>query len=321
MNHFSFSSSFFSTCLLLVSTSCVMQTKYNALRHTKESLQTEMIACSDALVLSDDKNSELRTQNSTLEADVTKLNKVLSDLNIEHSTLTKEHESLSKGYDNTVKNTGKLNYSIQTQQKEIQEMRAQLELSIANNTELGRNLASREKRVSELEELIAKQRENAKELKIRVDEALVDFELNDINVKVRNGQVYVSLSDKLLFGSGSVVVDPKGKEALSKLAKIVSIQDDFDIVVEGHTDNVPISKFSKYMNDNWDLSVSRATAIVRILIKSGVTPQIIHATGRGQYTPVVNNDTKDSRQKNRRIEIILQPKMAEFYNVLGSHQL
>ena len=312
---------FFLVSSLALNTSCVLQTKYNALNHSKTALETEMLACSDALLLSDDKNKKLDDLRQSLEKDTASLGLKLRGVNLDYEGLLKEHESLNKGYASSVKNTGKLNYSLQNQQREIQNTKAELELSVAHNLELSKNLKKRENKVLELEALIENQKDKAKLIKERVDEALVDFELNDINVKVRNGQVYVSLSDKLLFGSGSVEVNALGKDALTKLAKVLSSQDDFDVIVEGHTDNVPISKFSKYMNDNWDLSVSRATSIVRALIKNGVAPEIIHASGRGQYSPVVNNDSKQSRQGNRRIEVILQARMLEFYNVLHSDDL
>src|SRR4030095_12087892 len=125
----------------------------------------------------------------------------------------------------------------------------------------------------------------------------------------KNGKVYVSLSEQLLFGSGSIEVDSKGVTALQQLAKAIKDQKDINILVEGHTDNVPVSKKSQYMQDNWDLSVMRATAITKILTKAGVSSAQITPSGRGEFVPLAANDTPPNKQKNRRTEIIITPNL------------
>jgi chemotaxis protein MotB len=131
--------------------------------------------------------------------------------------------------------------------------------------------------------------------------------------------VYVSLAEQLLFGSGSIDVDTKGVGALQQLAKAIKDQRDINILIEGHTDNVPISKKSQYMADNWDLSVMRATSITKILTKAGVTPQQITASGRGEYVPLAANDSPQNKQKNRRTEIIITPNLDELFKILNSN--
>ena len=139
----------------------------------------------------------------------------------------------------------------------------------------------------------------------------------ELTVEERNGRIYVSLSEQLLFQSGSAAVDPKGQKALAQLANAIKNGDQINIMVEGHTDNVPVSGQSKYMNDNWDLSVMRATSIVRILLANGVNPKNITAAGRGEHDPKALNDTKGNKALNRRTEIILTPDFSALIEALG----
>lgn len=177
-----------------------------------------------------------------------------------------------------------------------------------------KELQEKSKRVQELEDIINKQNESLNALQNLISNALVNFKSDELTVETRNGKVYVSMSDKLLFQSGSTEVDVKGKEALQKLATALQKQPDISIAVEGHTDNVPIS--SGKFADNWDLSVLRATTITRILTKYGLSPQRVSAAGRGEFFPVADNTTKEGRAKNRRTEIILSPKLDELMGAI-----
>jgi len=177
-----------------------------------------------------------------------------------------------------------------------------------------KELQEKSKRVQELEEIINKQNESLNALQTLISNALVSFKSDELTVETRNGKVYVSMSDKLLFQSGSTEVDVKGKEALQKLAVALQKQPDIAIAVEGHTDNVPIS--SGKFADNWDLSVLRATSIIRILSKYGLSSQRVTASGRGEHFPVADNSTKEGRAKNRRTEIILSPKLDELMGAI-----
>jgi len=127
------------------------------------------------------------------------------------------------------------------------------------------------------------------------------------------------MSDKLLFQSGSALVDKRGKEALAKLAGVLKVQVDIDVMIEGHTDNKPIKTVQ--FSDNWDLSVIRATSVVRILTKDyGIQPLQIQPSGRGEYMPVATNETTEGRSRNRRTEIIISPKLEKLFDLLGSRQ-
>ncbi len=157
------------------------------------------------------------------------------------------------------------------------------------------------------------------DLKNRISNALLNFKESDLTVQVKGGKVYVSLTEQLLFGSGSIAVDQKGVVALQQLAKAIKDQRDINILVEGHTDNVPVSKKSQYMQDNWDLSVMRATSITKILVRSGVSPKQVTAAGRGEFVPLASNDTPQNKQRNRRTDIIITPDLSELFNLLESN--
>lgn len=149
-----------------------------------------------------------------------------------------------------------------------------------------------------------------------VQDALLGFESDELNVEIRNGKVYVTMQDKLLFKSGSADVEQKGVQALSRLAKVLIKNPDIGVMIEGHTDNVPI-KTEKYQ-DNWDLSVARATSIVRILTnKYNLPSKRITAAGKGEFYPIASNKTKQGKAKNRRTEIILTPNLDELYSLIN----
>ncbi len=176
-------------------------------------------------------------------------------------------------------------------------------------------LADREKALSDLQKVIARQDSITKRLNSILRDALLGFKSDELSVEIKNGKVYVSMSDKLLFKSGSAAVETKGLEAIKVLADVLNKNNDIDILVEGHTDNIPI-KTAQY-RDNWDLSVVRATSIVRILTDNyKVPPTRITASGKGEFSPRANNDTAEGRASNRRTEIILSPKLNEIMELL-----
>ncbi|MGI8892150.1 MAG: OmpA family protein [Bacteroidia bacterium] len=176
-------------------------------------------------------------------------------------------------------------------------------------------LATREARLRELQGIINRQDSMVNALRNTLTNALVGFPKDELSVEIRNGKVYVSLSDKLLFPSGSTAVEPKGKDALVKLSEVLAKNQDIDILIEGHTDNVPVRTGSAF-KDNWDLSVLRATSIVRILTSNGVDSRRILPSGRSEYYPVAENETAEGKSRNRRTEIILSPKLDELFKLI-----
>lgn len=180
-------------------------------------------------------------------------------------------------------------------------------------------LAERERTINDLKSIIQKQNDLVNSLLSQVTNALIGFNPDELTVQLRDGKVYVAMSDKLLFKSGSADVDKRGKEALAMLAEVLTKQPDIDIFIEGHTDNIPI-KTARF-TDNWDLSVLRATSVVRILSNEyKVNPVQVIPSGRSQYFPVDDNSTSDGRSKNRRTEIILSPKLDKLFQMLNEHQ-
>ncbi len=178
-------------------------------------------------------------------------------------------------------------------------------------------LNERECTINELRQMINAQNEKVRKLLSSVKDALLGFSSDELTVREKDGKVYVAMSDKLLFQSGSARLDKRGEEALGKLAEVLNKQTDIDVFIEGHTDNKPINTVQ--FKDNWDLSVIRATSVVRILIKNyNVNPLQIQPSGRGEYMPVDDNETAEGRSKNRRTEIIMAPKLDKLFQMLQS---
>lgn len=175
-------------------------------------------------------------------------------------------------------------------------------------------LEAEQRRLRDLQHLLDQQRQAVEALRKKMADALVGFNSNELSVFIKNGKVYVSMQESLLFPSGSAAVNDKGKEALGTLAQVLNNNPDINVVVEGHTDSIPIRKA---FEDNWALSVARATSIVRILTATyNVDPVRVTASGRSYFEPVDSNSTPEGRQRNRRTEIILAPKLDELMQLL-----
>lgn len=176
-------------------------------------------------------------------------------------------------------------------------------------------IADQAARLKALQDMIQSQKNVMNNLKNSIADALMNYKSDELNVLYKDGNVYVSLQEKLLFKSGSDVVDPKGKEALRFLAQVLNNTKNITVMIEGHTDSIPI-KTTKF-KDNWDLSTARATSIVRILtVEDGFDSSRITASGKSQFHPVASNQTPEGRASNRRTEIILSPNMKELYNLI-----
>lgn len=311
---------FLSAILMVIFSSCIVsKKKYDDLLAQKVRMEADLADRNSAL---DKANADIVTLNemlAQLKEDTTNLGIDLRN-NIQKLTgLEREHDQLNVNYRNLLSNSGRMNRDLAQQQEQLLSIQENLERTRHLNDSLSNSLAEREKKVKELEQVLANKEKAVQELKNMISNALLNFKENDISVTVKNGKVYVSLAEQLLFGSGSVQVDSKGVSALQQLAKAIKDQKDINILVEGHTDNVPISKKSAYMNDNWDLSVMRATSITRILTKAGVSPEQITASGRGEYVPLAANDSPQNKQKNRRTEIIITPDLDELFRVLENN--
>lgn len=305
--------------LLVIFSSCVSKKKFDDLLAQKVRMEADLADRNSTLDQANTTLADLNDQLRKLKEDTTNLGIDVRKSSQQLTRLEKEHDQLNSNYKNLLTNSGRLNRDMAQQQEQLLGIQENLEKTRNLNDSLSNSLAEREKKVKELEQVLANKDKAVQDLKNKISSALLNFKENDISVTVKNGKVYVSLAEQLLFGSGSIQVDNKGVTALQQLAKAIKDQKDINIMVEGHTDNVPISKKSTYMNDNWDLSVMRATSITKILTKAGVSPEQITASGRSEYAPLAINDSQQSRQKNRRTEIIITPNLDELFRILESN--
>ena len=218
---------------------------------------------------------------------------------------------------NLMRDTTKMGNSIRQYQSTLNVNMTEQEKLNALLNQKKNELNERECTINELQQMINAQNEKVRKLLSSVKDALLGFSSDELTVREKDGKVYVAMSDKLLFQSGSARLDKRGEEALGKLAEVLNKQTDIDVFIEGHTDNKPINTVQ--FKDNWDLSVIRATSVVRILIKNyNVNPLQIQPSGRGEYMPVDDNETAEGRSKNRRTEIIMAPKLDKLFQMLQS---
>lgn len=305
---------------LFVLSSCIVtKKKYDDVLAQKIKAEGELAERNQQLDKAEASLKELNERLEQLKSDTASLNQEYRASQTKLDDLNKEYDQLNLYYKNLLNSSGKLNRDMAEQRDQLLAIQQNLETTRKMNDSLSESLAEREKKVKELEQVLANKDKAVRDLKDRISNALLNFKENDLTVKVKNGKVYVSLAEQLLFGSGSIEVDSKGVMALQQLARAIKDQKDIQIMIEGHTDNVPISKKSTYMQDNWDLSVMRATSITKILTQAGVSAKQITAAGKGEFSPLAANDTPQNKQKNRRTEIIITPDLDELFKILESN--
>jgi chemotaxis protein MotB len=235
-------------------------------------------------VASENRANKLQKDNDKVQSQLNDCNTKVKALNDEKANLQNEYAAV---------------------QNDLKDLSSQSKMTIADQA----------KRLKTLQDMIQSQKDVMTKLKNSITDALLNYQTDELTIYIKDGKVYVSLEEKLLFKSGSDVVDLKGKEALKSLAKVLNGTNDITVMVEGHTDNVPIK--TKQFEDNWDLSTARATSILRILTKDyGFDSNRITAAGRGQFHPIKTNETAAGRAANRRTEIILSPDLKEIYKLL-----
>lgn len=306
--------------LIFLMQGCIVsKKKYEDLLAQKVKTDGDLIERSKQLDKTSADLSDAEEKLKGLKKDTTDLGLTYRATSQKLTELNTEYEQLNSYYKNLLNNSGKLNRDLAQQKDQLLAIQESMEKTRKLNDSLGTSLIEHEKKVKELEGILSNKDKAVQDLKNSISNALLNFKENDLTVNVKNGKVYVSLAEQLLFGSGSIDVDAKGVTALQQLGKALKDQRDIQIMVEGHTDNVPISKKSTYMQDNWDLSVMRATSITKILTKAGVSANQISAAGKGEYSPLAPNDTPQNKQKNRRTEIIVTPNLDELFKILGTN--
>lgn len=309
---------FLSSSVLL--TSCVSSKVYKDLEGRHAQLQEENRELSREFDDLQAANRRNEAELTALKAEYERTKAERDRLQEEYNTTRASYEKLKTSYDALEANSSS---ALAENSKRNRELLAELdakEKALLTEKErlekLQQDLAARSKRVDELESMIAAKDAKMNALKNAISKALVNFEGKGLTVEQREGKVYVSMENKLLFNSGSWAVGPEGKRAVQQLASVLAENPDIAVLIEGHTDNVPYNG-SGQLTDNWDLSTKRATAIVHLLKENpGIDPQNLTAAGRGEFAPVASNDTAEGRAKNRRIEVILTPKLDEISRLL-----
>lgn len=302
-------------------TSCVSAKVYKDLESRFSTLQDENADLREDLAAAKKEWNKFEKQSQELEQALAKATAERDELQRKYISTKTNLDNLQESFDaleanssatiaeNSRKNRELLS-ELETKQNALAEERAQLD-------KLRRDLAERSQRVDELEGLLAQKDAKMRALKDAISKALVDFEGKGLTVEQRDGKVYVSLENKLLFDSGSWTVGTQGKQAVQQLASVLATNPDISVLIEGHTDNVPYGGNGP-LKDNWDLSTKRATAIVEILLQTaGIEAQNLTAAGRGEFAPVATNETAEGKSKNRRIEVILTPKLDEVTKLLN----
>lgn len=320
--------------LLVILTSCVTQRvhddvinenkeleiKNNRLEAGMDSLKIEYQGLLEQNRIIETKLKELNSNVEKLKQDTTLMGSSIRNIQRLHGDLSMSYENLLKSnreilQEKIEKNERLLN-DLENLRNELNAKEISLDKKDVYLSDMNKELEAREVRLKELESILSEKDKQVSDLRKTVSDALLGFRDQGLTVSVQNGKVYVSLEERLMFESGSYKVDKTGKKALIELAKVLNQQADISVLVEGHTDNVPLGPSSK-LADNWDLSVLRSTEVVRILTKEGkVLPERVIAAGRGEFMPIADNNSAESRRKNRRIEIILSPNLDKLFDLI-----
>lgn len=298
-------------------TSCVSSKVYNDLESEHADLKRENRNLKSDL----EKYENLEEDFSALKKDYAQAISERDRLKEELASIRRNYETLKDSYDALEENSSAAiaDNSRQNRQllAELEEKENALAQEQARLARLQRDLDSRSRRIDELEGLIAAKDAKMNALKEAISKALTNFEGKGLSVEQRDGKVYVSMENKLLFSSGSWAVNAEGRQAVQQLGQVLAQNPDIAVLIEGHTDDVPYGG-SGALKDNWDLSTKRATSIVQILRENNnIDPQNLTAAGRGEYAPIASNETAEGRSRNRRIEVILTPKLDEVTKLLN----
>ena len=309
--------------VVLNATACVSSKLFQELEGKYSQLKSdydELSLTNDSEIdLKKDLQNELNTLKQTFATVKSERDQLESDLN----SLKKNYDNLNAAYAALEQNSSKVIEENSKKNRALLQQLGSKEQALAlENKRLMRleaDMQERSERITELEALIAAKDQAMNDLKNAISRALTDFEGKGLSVEQRDGKVYVSMENKLLFKSGSWAVNSEGRNAIVQLGNVLAENPDIAVLIEGHTDNVPFSNRGQISN-NWDLSTKRATAIISILAENkAISLENITAAGRGEYSPVDSNDTNEGKAKNRRIEVVLTPKLDEISKLLNKN--
>ncbi len=310
--------------LLILISSCVPNRKFidvqkakeaceaenKQMRATTEEYETKANEIQSKFDVAQRRLDALRSDTSVMGSSIRILRKQYDKINALNEQLLNKTASLNEGTEQEKRNLmtelDQVRLNLQAKEDALNQLEATLGAKQAE-------LEDREEKLENLRSIIQRKDSSMQALRKSVADALIGFEGKGLTVEKRNGRVYISMEAQLLFATGSTKVDQKGKQAVIDLARAIQGKDDLRVMVEGHTDTDEFSR-STYPRNNWDLSVLRATSVIQIMLdNSDLDPHILEAAGRSQYQPVDPND----KSKNRRIEVILSPKLEELMNIIN----
>ncbi len=295
---------------------CVSTQKYNDLETRYRNSMRENAKLrkdSDILKVLQNEHNILQKDKTALELQKDDLQNELSSLNQNYNNLKKDYEALSSKNSAMLKKNAEKNRELLSN---LEKVRTELDAKKASLAQTEKELANKIARIDELENLLSEQKRMLADLKKSVEKALKSYEGKGLTVEEKEGKIYISMENKLLFASGKWVVQEQGIMALKQISEVLKNEADLNILIEGHTDNVEFSGATA-VKDNWDLSVMRATSITKVLEKNGVSPIQMTAAGRSEYIPVFDNNSSEGKAKNRRVEIILTPDYNKILEILN----
>ncbi len=322
---------------LIGAISCVPSRLLEESKAKLNSCETELATLKKTSQENDAKLTAVKEQSGKDQKAIEQLKKDTATVGGNYRALSSKHEKLNtineqlmdrynKLLSGTEKDNAKLSSSLQStteellrKKDELKTLETQLNKQKSDLDNLTTELQKREVRVNELEDILKKKDQAVADLRKKLSDALIGFEGKGLTITQKNGKVYISMDESLLFASGKTNVEPKGIDALKNVAKVLEQNPEINVMVEGHTDDVPM-KGNGDIKDNWDLSVMRATSVTKIMLNNAkIDGSRITSAGRGEFFPLDNGKTSDARKKNRRTELILTPKLDELLKVLGSN--
>ncbi len=304
-------------------TACVSKKKFDGLTRQFDDLQADYVTQTAELNNCEDTVEQLQSTQADLQDQLNRIRNAKATLEQDLANQQNDYQQLEASYKALEANSSKvlaenaqqnrrLLKELEAKKKALAEERQRLE-------QLQKDLDFRAKRINDLEQMVVANEEKMNALKNKLSDALINFEGRGLSVEQRNGKVYVSMENKLLFKSGSWAVGTEGRAAVNELGKVLADNPDIAVLIEGHTDNDPYNG-SGPLKDNWDLSTKRATEVLKLLLNNqDIEPERLTAAGRGEFAPIAPNTTTQGKAKNRRIEVVLTPKLDEITELLNQH--
>jgi len=323
--------------MAVLATSCVtkqkyleLENKYKECTEDKRFSETELADCQNKNKELDRQVNALQTKVDQLKKDTLDLSRKLAQTEADYAKSRHDYDELAKDIKELTKNSGaaiselssnldSAQLQLRNKEKELEELQGRLQRQSEELQSKQDSLNQFASSLADLQKILDQKDAEVRALKDKVSNALKNFEGSGLKVEQRNGKVYVSMDEKLLFASARWEVQGEGKEALRELAKVLEADSTINVLIEGHTDNLRYNG-SGQVKDNWDLSVMRATSVVKLILSYGdINPERISASGRGEYFPIDPANTPEARAKNRRTEIILTPKLDELFQIIDNN--